>query len=956
VSRGGDDGVTVRVEVLGPLRLFVDGAPVDVPGPKRRAVLALLARAEGDAVATDALLDAVWPDTAPEAARSSLQSHISRLRGHLGPAAHRLEATPGGYRLALRPEDLDALQARRWLRESRDLRSSDPAAACALLWRTRELWRGALLADLAEAVPTLAAWTVTLDELRRQVTEEHLASALDAGELDDVVTDARAALAADPLRETPVLLLMRGLAATGRHSEALQVAYEFRRRLADETGLDPTPALAELERTIAGVTTRAAPPTVVGASRLLGREAELAALRRLLATERVVTVVGPGGVGKTALALELARQLDEATVLLLAPVTSPSAVPYALAAALGMRAVQADVLAACAAMLGSGPRTLVVDNCEHLLAATAELVATLVASCPQVTVLTTSREPLHLGIEWQFRLDPLPLPARLEPGNVERVPSVAVFLDRARRVRPGFAAGPTELASVAEIVRRLDGVPLAIELAASRLSSLRLQDLHDRLDQALDLLGAGPRVGDERHRTLRATLEWSYRLHTEDEQRLFRHLAVFADGFDLPTAEQVAAELGLTADATGTLARLVDASMVVAELGERTRYRMLETLRRFGLDRLGAAGEEAEAEERLLRWAIARARWIAETEVTDREAEADATLRCERGNLRAAWVVARRRRRLDDAIALVEALLSAAFSRDLTEIWQWARELASDAAVADHPDRGVVLGMAAGALWLWGEVDDADEVARRGLREATSDHARWWCLTALANAALSRAATDEAISSSLEAAQLATRSTENLAVAALAAIYAGDLGRARGFLDRFQEVATSLSLEALLAYVAGEIDNAGGAYEAAEAHYIRSIELAEAAGATFIAGIAKVGLVTVRAAAGHVELALRGYGELIDYWERTGSWLQQWTTLRNLARLLDRLGDHGSARVLEAAADHAPDAPAVAGPARSSPPPDRPGRGADLDAGTVTGQQALAVARRAIDGHLQQLR
>jgi predicted ATPase/DNA-binding SARP family transcriptional activator len=951
VPRGGTDGVDVRVEVLGPLRLLVGGEPVDVPGPKRRAVLALLARAEGRAVATDALLETVWPDTDADTARSFLYSQISRLRGHLGPAGHRLEAAPGGYRLTLRLEDLDVAQARGWLDDSRDLRPTDPAAARELLRRARELWRGAVLADLVGSVPALAAWTVTLDELRRQLTDEYLASSLDAGEHGDAVTVAREAHAADPLRETTVLLLMRALAATGREAEALQVGYGYRRRLADETGLDPTSALAELERIIAGGTSRALHPVTGGPSRLIGRDGELAALRRLLAAGQVVTVVGPGGVGKTALAVDLARQLDETTVLLLAPVSDPSSVPYALAAALGLGAVQADVLAACAAMLGAGERTLVVDNCEHLLAATAELLATLVASCPRLTVLATSREPLHLAVERQFRLAPLPLPASVEREDIERVPSVAVFLERARRVRPDLAVGPAELRLIAEIVRRLDGVPVAIELAASRLSSLSLADLHGRLDQALDLLGTGGRAADGRHRTLRATIEWSYRLHTEDEQRLFRHLAVFADGVDLPTAEQVAAELGSVA-AAGTLARLVDASMIGAELGDRTRYRMLETLRTFGLDRLAAAGEAAQAEERLLAWAIAQARWIARTEATDREAEADAALRRERANLRAAWVVARRRRRSDEAIALVEALLNAAFSRDLTEIWQWARELADDPAIAEHPDRGVVFGMAAGALWLWGELDEAEELARRGLDVATSDRARWWCRSALANAALSRAATDDAIGHAVEAAQLATRATESYAIAALAATYAGDLQRARELRDRFAEVAASVSLQALHAYVAAEIENAAADYASAEVHYVRAMELAATSGATFYTGIAKVGLVTVRAAAGQAALALRGYRELIDYWERTGSWLQQWTTLRNLARLLDDLGDHGPARLLVTAADRAPDAPAVDERARRTDRSDAVGEDVPGDPAAVTRQQALYVARSAIDAQL----
>lgn len=949
---------TLQVAVLGPLQLVVDGAPVAVPGPKRRALLALLARAEGGVVATEQLLDALWPGGDTVTARASLHSHVSRLRGHLGRAAHRLTTTGGGYRLALAAGDLDAAQARRTLLDARRIAKTDPATACTTLRKARELWRGPVLPDLVDTAPAITAWAIALDELQREVLDCYLSCAIDAGQLDDVVSTARDALASDPLREAAVLLLMRALAATGRRADALRAGYDYRRRLRAETGLDPTASLGELERSIAAGSNPPAPVPGAPSQRLVGRESELAALGRLITTERVVTVVGPGGVGKTSVVFELVRRLDDTNTLMLAPVTDPAAVPYALASALGLRVVQADVLAACAALLAAGPSVLVVDNCEHLRPAATEMISTLVANCPELTVIATSREPLDLGVERQFRLAPLPLPTLDDDRTSERAPSVSVFLDRARRVRTEFTAGPAELRLIAEIVRRLDGIPLAIELAASRLSSIGLPDLHARLDRALDLLDNGRAAADPRHRTLRATVEWSYQLLTDDERRLFRHLSIFPDGFDLTTAERVATELRLGTDPAGTLAHLVNASMIVAELDGHPRYRMLDTLRAFGLDRLAASAEDSAAEQRLLRWAADLARWIGATEITECEGDADAALRTEFANLRAAWVVARRLGRTDDMITLVTALLASAFMRDLTELWEWARELAAGPAGRSHPQQGIVLGMAAGAAWLRGELDVADSLARQGLDvSGADDRARWWCLTALANVAVSRGAYADAIAYSEEGARLATRPTENYGIAALAAAYTGDARLAHDFRVRLRAVAVPLSLQALDAYVAGEIDNLAGDYDTAEQHYLRTITLARAAGATFMAGIATVGLITVRSAAGHHQEALRGYRELLEYWERTGSWLQQWTTLRNLARQLYRLGDYESALFVEVAADHAPDAPAVGDDWRRESPNFDSVLGGDVgriraEAARATRGEVLATARRAIEEQL----
>jgi predicted ATPase/DNA-binding SARP family transcriptional activator len=938
-----------RVEVLGPLRLVVGGEAVDVRGPKRRAVLALLALAEGRTVPVDRLLDALWPAEIPESGRQALHSHVSRLRAHLGPAASRLQTGHDGYRLELGRDELDVTRARAMLASARSQMRQDAAGAFATLEQARALWRGPPLADLLDVAP-IAAAVEDCSQLYREVTDAMVASAVAAGLADRVVGVAEALAAADPLREPAILLLMQTLAATGQAPRALRAGREYRRRLTEEVGLDPSPALSSLERDIArgtggaainGPQVSARPPT-----RLFGRDAQIAALHRLLASEQLVTLVGPGGVGKTRVALEVARRSDGATVLLLAPVTEPSAIPHVLAAALGLKGVQGDVLSACVAVLGESAGLLVLDNCEHLLGAVRDTVGVLLTGCPELSVLATSREPLGLAAEFTSRLSPLALPGAGDGPDLTRVPSVAVFLDRSRRVRPAPPPTVEDLRTIADIVRRLDGMPLAIELAAGRLSSFSVTDLQARLDRSLDLLGGGGPSGDARHRTLRATLEWSYQLLDDDERRLFRQLSYFPDGVDLAAAERLAADLGLGGDPGSLLARLVDASMIEPDFGGVTRYRMLETLRAFGLDRLAAAGEGESAGDRLLRWAVELTEWAAVVFSTEREPEADAAVRRELANLRAAWRLARNRGSLDDAAAMVIGLFEVVTYRDMIEVRSWAEELAADPAFDAHPRVAEVLGIAAEAVYHRGDYSRAGRLAGEGLRRARGDAGAWHCLTVMSVAALARGAYPDVVEYSLAAAELARLPRENLGIAALATAYAGDVDAARALNERGLIGAASPTVLSWGAYVEGEIESIAGRGELAEERYLRAIELARTSGATFLVGVATVGLLGVRARSGRVQDALVGYRKVIDYFARTGNWTHQWATLRNLAELLRRLGDDEPAALIAAAADHAPDAPAVGRTSDGQvPSPDPmspiPVRGAVLE-----------VARQAIERNL----
>jgi len=930
----------LRVEVLGPLRVVVDGAPVEVPGPKRRAVLALLALAEGRTVSADRLVDALWPAEMPDSGRQALHTHVSRLRSHLGSASGRLQTRHDGYRLDLATDELDLAQARTLLATAR----AAPADALAVLQEAHGLWRGPVLADLTDT-ESIAVAVAGCAQLHRELTDALISCAVDAGRAGDVVALAAAAHADDPLREPAVLLLMRALAATGQAPEALRIGREYRRLLADETGLDPSPALAERERDIAGGGATGPADRTRPTTRLIGREAQVAALHRLLGAERWVTIVGAGGVGKTRVALEVAQRSEAPIVVLLAPVSDPAAIPHALASALNLHVVQGDVLAACVALLGERRGLLVVDNCEHLLDAVRETLTVLLSACPRLSVLATSREPLGLPAEYTFRLATLPLPDP-DAEDPARAPSVAVFLDRARRVRPGPPPTPTELRLVADIVRRLDGLPLAIELAAGRLSGLSLVDLHRRLDRALDLLG-GRTGGGARHRTLRATVEWSYQLLDDDERRLFRHLSVFADGIALDDAERLAADLGLAGDPGTLLSRLVDTSMLDAEFGDNgTRYRMLEMLRTYGLDRLAAEGEDDDGADRLLRWAVELTAWFAATVATVREPEADAVLRREVANLRAAWQLARKRKDVDEAAAMISALYDAISYRDLVELRDWAEDLArefdTDPALAAHPRAAAVLGTAAEAAYHRGDYATTDRLGRAGLERATDEESSWYCTLPLAVAALARGAHAEVVERCLAAAERGIRVDETLVAAALATAYAGDLDRARELHARGHADAVSPSMRAWSEYVAGEIESIVGHAEAAERHYRRAVELARGCGATFLAGVAAVGLVALHGTTGRVAEALHGYRDVVDYFARTGNWPHLWPALRNLADLLRRIGDPGPAAVLDAAADHAPDAPAAGRGERQLDPP----------TAAVSRAEVLRIARDAIERHL----
>jgi predicted ATPase/DNA-binding SARP family transcriptional activator len=914
----------LRVDVLGPLRLYVTGRHTEVSGQRRRSLLALLALSAGRVLSTDYLVDALWSEHSPDNAAAALHSHISRLRRDLGPAATRLRRQGAGYALELGPDELDAAVARQLAGSVTTLLGTDPPRAAAVAREALDLWRGQALEEFPEVAP-LAADAVGLSELHVRLCDDALEARLLCADRS-VTADAAAAADAQPLRERTVTLLMRALAAEGRTAEAMAVASAYRRRLADETGLDPGPGLPSLEREIATGTLLAVPApapmraqtrrrTIVRPSGpMVGRERDAEELHRLLASYPVVTVTGPGGVGKTRLALDVAAALGErdtgdAVLVTLAAIAEARRVPDGVASTLGLRLAGETTPTGVADTLAGEQMLLVLDNCEHVVSACRELVTALRSRAPGVRVLATSRVSLHAPGEFVIRLQPLPLPRDdTDHEGLARQPSVQAFVEHARRRRSGFTLSRTDAGPVVEVIRRLDGLPLAIELAAGQLAVMPVEALRDRLGRALDALSADRPEDDSRHRTLRTTVSWSYRLLAPGERALLRALAPFPGGVDLATVEHLATETVPGTDPLVVLSRLVDASLVAAD-PTGGRYLLLDTVRTFLLDELEADAERRAAEDRFLAWARQAAHEIGAALSGPDEPAADRRLRADLPNLRAARDLARSRRDLDLSVDITLALDDASVWRGLRELWFWSLGLVDDPELAGHVHEVAVFGSAAEAAWLLGDLERSWQLARHGLelaaaREVPEDQQRR-CWGAMGAVALFRG--DFAVSTDAYLRSAATYPNPGvlIAAAALGAIYTGDQATAAQLITRAAESIRQQpngTTSAFLEYVRGELA-AGDDPEAAIALYSAAVNEARRCGAGFVEGVAMVGLASVWTRTGDVVAAAEGFRFLLEYWQTTGNRIQFWTTARNVAWLLLEHGYQRTAALLLAAAD-----------------------------------------------------
>ncbi|GAB4079833.1 AfsR/SARP family transcriptional regulator [Modestobacter muralis] len=611
----------LSVCLLGPVVVRdAGGRAVDVGGPRARALLARLALEPGRVVGLDTLVEAVWDADPPAAPGNALQALVSRLRRAAPELSLRAQAH--GYLLDLPADAVDAGRFEALAARARG--AADPAQVVALLTEAEGLWRGPALADLRDLVFS-AAPAARLDELRLTAAEQRLAAGLTLGDPAGVLAELEQLVTEHPLREPLCVLQVRALRLLGRPADALAAYDRCRARLADELGLDPSPALqAEQLAVLRGqaaepVPARGGTPLRSALTSFLGRDAELTGVQRLLDAGRLVTLLGPGGAGKTRLALESAHHRRAAVPdgvwwVELAPVADARLLPAAVLAAVGQR--EGTSLERVPTLADAGDRLretfaerralLVLDNCEHLVAAVAELTDTLLAHCPALSVLTTSREPLGVPGEAVLPVGPLEVPDAGAEGAAG-TPVVRLFADRAAAVRPGFTVTAANLDAVLDVCTRLDGMPLALELAAARLRSLSVQQIADRLDDRFSLLTGGSRVALPRHQTLRAVVEWSWEALDERERAVARRLSVFSGGAALDAAEVVCADPGWPAGAVlDAVTGLVEKSMLLAAEGSdgSVRYRMLETIRAYGGEQLDAAGERDTVEAAQTAWCL----------------------------------------------------------------------------------------------------------------------------------------------------------------------------------------------------------------------------------------------------------------------------------------------------------------------------------------------------------------
>ncbi|WP_280183158.1 BTAD domain-containing putative transcriptional regulator [Nocardia cyriacigeorgica] len=608
----------MRIAVLGPLAVHTaDGEPIDIGGIRLRMLLARLALEGGRAVSVDGLIDGLWGAEPPADAAGALQASVSRLRKALpGPGA--VELVAGGYRLGVQAEDVDAFRFEELLgRGRRELAAGKPEAAADTLDAALALWRGPALADLL-AAPFAELAASRLNELRAAAEEARFDALLQAGRHSEILADLESAGARRPLSERLAVLRIRALAASGRQSDALAVYERVRESLGEELGVDPSAELqrahlallrGELHRPV----TRSAPATSRIPLRLtsfVGRERELERLALRLSDSRLITLTGPGGAGKTRLAVEAvarhrAAERGRVWFVPLAGVSDADEVIAALLGAVGARDARgpegagATPLTRVIESLDLGEAIVVLDNCEHVIDAVAELIEPLLVALPDLRVVATSREALAITGESLLYLGPLSVPGDSvdvldpDPAALAEVPSVRLFLDRAAAVRPEFVLDMSTAAAVAEICRRLDGLPLVLELAAATLRSMSVRQVAQRLDDRFRMLESGSRTASPHQRTLLALVDWSWELLTEPERILARRLAVFPAGATLAALESVCADSILPAeDVLAVVRALVEKSMVQLSGDSEPRYRMLETIRAYAAEQLVRSGDD----------------------------------------------------------------------------------------------------------------------------------------------------------------------------------------------------------------------------------------------------------------------------------------------------------------------------------------------------------------------------
>ena len=816
--------------VLGSVEAVRAGQPVRLGGRRQRGLLALLLVEPGRTISSDRLIDGLWQGGPPRGAEGTLRVYVSRLRSALGE--NTLLARPPGYVLHIEAELVDAQRFERLYREGRDALARGAAGLAAdRLGTALALWRGPAFADVRDG-GVVADEARRLDELRLVALEERIDADLSLGRHASLVAELERLVAEEPLRERLWRQLVLALYHSQRQAEAVAAYKRARTLLSESFGLDPSEDLRALERAVLRQEVAPASPAVerhnlpAPLTSFIGRERELEDTAGLLRAHRLVTLTGVGGAGKTRLALEAAtRQIGAWTggvwLVDLTAHADPRTTPSAVAGVLGVRErPDVSALDGLVEHLRNEELLILLDNCEHLAGACGELVHTVLRASPSVRVLATSRIPLGAPGEVDYAVDPLPTPTDDLPGDeVAQFASVRLFLERGRVLRRDFAASATDLTTVARICRELDGLPLAIELAAARAKTLSVDDIAGRLDDRFRFLRSWRRLAAPRHQTLRATIDWSYDLLEANERELLAALSVFAGGFALGSVAAICVDVDL-ARTDELVSRLVESSLVVA--GTRngaTRYLLLETIREYAAERLSSSGGRDELHRSHAEHFLGIAERARSEDPVGMQ-DALEILDRERENMHAAmrWALAARS---DLAVPLAAALWRYWLIRgQRRQGLEWLEQALTLPTSAPSPPRAIALAGAALLARLLGEFARAETLAHEGV-------------------ALGRAVgPPRALTASLN-------------VLTTLAARAGDFDRARGYCDESVAVARAagdVRLEALALFILAEGSLHGGRYADVRDVGGRALALARTAGDKEVIAIA---LARVGIAAAH---------------------------------------------------------------------------------------------------------
>jgi predicted ATPase/DNA-binding SARP family transcriptional activator len=954
----------LEFRILGPLEVANDGVPVPIGGPKPRALLAALLLSAGAVVSVDRLVAAVWGDGPPPKAEEALRAYVSRLRAVL-PAlgdGQRLRYRAPGYQLDVADGELDAAEFARLVTEARRHASAtDSGRALRLLDTALALWRGDALAEFDAAALGAQAELVRLADLRLVAEEQRAETMLHLGRGREVVPTVEALLLRFPEREPLAVLLMRALYDCGRQADALAVYRRVRRLLVEELGVEPSEAIRTVHRQVLahdpalGATQRRPTNLPRRGTSFVGRGGEIPGVAAALRNASLVTLTGVGGVGKSRMALEVADSVrsrfpDGGWLCELAPLPDGGPVSHAVTGALGVQqrhglTIEQTVIE----YLKGRELLLVLDNCEHVLDAAARLLDRVLSQCPGVRVLATSREALGVAGEQVWPLPPLSV-----------AEGATLFVQRARATRPDFCLDSEAEDSVAEICRRLDGLPLAIELAAARMRVMNATEMARRLDDER-LHVPGSRTAQPRHQSLTAAIDWSYRLLSEREQQLFARLSVFAGGADLAAVHAVCAEPGGTEAATlELLTALVDKSMVVVVSGTGcTRYRVLETLRAYGRERLPEDGslarrhahyfvELAEQAARGVQGSAERM-WVERT-MPDFD------------NLRAAFEQTMADRDGDRATRLVASLPEVSQVRLGYEPAEWA-ERALELIREDHPLFVAAVGSAARGAWNVGDFPRARRLAARaaGRRPGRGTARSGYPADVAVDVELYEGDAAAALGHYASEVLVARRDDDPIRLVWTLYYVAichcvqrrPELGlpAARESLA-VAETTANPTARSMARYALGLVLKKSQP-DRALVLFDEAAQLAASVRNFWWQGIALMEAAATHAVHADPVGAARALVDVLDHWDRVGDWTQQWLHLRYVVRLLVRLGCDEDAAVLHhcllAHGKQSPLAASRAGRLLDGPDGERfsaaAARGCDMSAATALGLARSALRR-----------